>query len=108
MAVPTLGRPKNGEKMLSQTWEEQKTEENGCPNIGKTEKRRKNAFPNLGRIKNLKGCISQPLEEQKILLGAFPTPWTSDFSYFLFIRGLGRAVFSIFHSSEASDEHFNA
>ena len=78
------------------------------PNIGKTEKRRKNAFPNLGRIKNLKGCISQPLEEQKILLGAFPTPWTSDFSYFLFIRGLGRAVFSIFHSSEASDEHFNA
>ena len=79
-----IGFPKLGKN--------KKMEENGCPNIGKTEKRRKNAFPNLGRIKNLKGCISQPLEEQKILLGAFPTPWASDFS--------------VFHSSEVSDGLF--
>ena len=71
---PKLGKRENVENRISQTREEQKPEENGCPNIEKTEKRRKNAFPNLGRIENLKGCISQPLEEQKILLGAFPTP----------------------------------
>ena len=57
--------------------------------IGKTRKCGKSDFPNLGRTKNLKDCISQPLGEQKILLGAFPTPCTSDFP--------------IFHSSEASD-----
>ena len=91
---------------MSQTWEEQKTEENGCPNIGKTEKRRKNAFPNLGRIKNLKGCISQPLEEQKIPLRTFPTPWTSDFFCFPFIQLLGRAIFPVFHSSTPLDGLF--
>ena len=94
------------ENRISQAWEEQKAEENGCPNIGKIEKRRKNAFPNLGRIKNLKGCISQPLEEQKILLGAFPTPWTSDFFYFSFIQPLGRVIFFVFHSSNPLDERF--
>ena len=40
------------EKQLSQTWEERKTEENGRPNIGKTEKQRKMTFPNLGKSKN--------------------------------------------------------
>ena len=103
---PKLGRRENVEKRISQTWEEQKTEENGCPNIGKTEKRRKNAFPNLGRIENLKGCISQPLEEQKILLGAFPTPWASDFFCFPFIQPLGRAIFSVFRSFKPSDGLF--
>ena len=64
------------EKQLSQTWEERKTEENGRPNIGKTEKQRKmtfptlgkskkqrkSAFPTLGKSKNATGCISHPLE----------------------------------------------
>ena len=54
------------EKQLSQTWEERKTEENGRPNIGKTEKQRKMTFPNLGKSKNATGCISQPLENQKM------------------------------------------
>jgi len=103
---PRLGKRENVENRISQTWEEQKTEENGCPNIGKTEKRRKNAFPNLGRTKNLKGCISQPLEEQKIPLRTFPTPWTGDFSRFSFIQPLGRAIFSIFHSSNSLGERF--
>lgn len=40
------------EKQLSQTWEERKTEENGRPNIGKTEKQRKMTFPTLGKSKN--------------------------------------------------------
>ena len=53
------------EKQLSQTWEERKTEENGRPNIGKTEKQRKMTFPNLGKSKNATGCISHPLESQK-------------------------------------------
>ena len=53
------------EKQLSQTWEERKTEENGRPNIGKTEKQRKTAFPTLGKSKNATGCISHPLESQK-------------------------------------------
>ena len=141
---PPRGKTKNQRKILSQNWENEKMwkigipklgknkkmEENGCPNIGKTEKRRKMAFPNLGRIKNLKGCISQPLEEQKYCWELFqplgraifsvfhssnslderffsffihPTPWTSSFSCFSFIRVLGRAVFPIFHSSESSD-----
>ena len=103
---PKLGKRENVENRISQTWEEQKTEENGCPNIEKTEKRRKNAFPNLGRIENLKGCISQPLEEQKILLGAFPTPWASDFFCFPFIQPLGRAIFSVFRSFKPSDGLF--
>ena len=94
------------ENRISQTWEEQKTEENGCPNIGKTEKRRKNAFPNLGRIKNLKGCISQPLEEQKIPLRTFPTPRTGCFFCFSFIHPLGRAIFVVFHSSNPLDGLF--
>ena len=76
------------------------------PKIGKTRKCGKSDFPNLGRIKNLKGCISQPLEEQKILLGAFPTPWTSDFFYFSFIQPLGRVIFFVFHSSNPLDERF--
>ena len=38
MAVQTLGRPKNGEKMLSQTWEEQKMPLAAFPNPRKDEK----------------------------------------------------------------------
>ena len=53
------------EKQLSQTWEERKTEENGRPNIGKTEKQRKMTFPNLGKSKNAAGCISHLSESQK-------------------------------------------
>ena len=54
------------EKQLSQTWEERKTEENGRPNIGKTEKQRKMTFPNLGKSKNATSCISHLLESQKM------------------------------------------
>ena len=65
-AFPNLERTKNGRKRPSQTWKERKTEENGHPNIGKTEKQRKMAFPNLGKSKNATGCISHPLESQKM------------------------------------------
>lgn len=54
------------EKQLSQTWEERKTEENGRPNIGKTEKQRKMTFPTLGKSKNATGCIFHPLESKKM------------------------------------------
>ncbi len=63
------------EKQLSQTWEERKTEENGRPNIGKTEKQRKMTFPNLGKSKNSGNRPSQHWENQKTPQAAFSTPW---------------------------------
>ena len=45
---PRLGRLKSSENLLSQTWENQKTEENGRPNLGKTRNQRKLTFPNGG------------------------------------------------------------
>ena len=63
------------EKQLSQTWEERKTEENGRPNIGKTEKQRKMTFPTLGKSKNSEKWLSQTWENQKMPQAAFPTPW---------------------------------
>ena len=36
---PNLGRLKNSEKQLSQTWEERKIAKNGFPKLGKTGKR---------------------------------------------------------------------
>ena len=49
MAVQTLGRPKNGEKMLSQTWEEQKISKAAFPNPWKNKKYRWELFQPLGR-----------------------------------------------------------
>ena len=106
MAVPTLGRPKNGEKMLSQTWEEQKISRAAFPNPWKNKKYRWELFQPLGRAVFLVFHSSNPLDEQFFLFFIHPTPWTSDFSCFSFIRGLGRAVFPVFRSSEASDEQF--
>ena len=63
------------EKQLSQTWEERKTEENGRPNIGKTEKQRKMTFPTLGKSKNSEKWLSQIWENQKMPQAAFSTPW---------------------------------
>ena len=74
-SFPNLGRLKNSEKQLSQTWEERKTVKNGRPKIGKTEKQRKTAFPNLGRTKNSEKQLSQTWEERKTLQAGFPTPW---------------------------------
>ena len=57
-----LGRRENAKNCLSQCWEERKTEENGRPNIGKTEKQRKTAFPSLGKLKNAENSVSNPSE----------------------------------------------
>ena len=46
---PRLGRLKSSENRLSQPWENQKTEENGRPNLGKTRNQRKSAFPHEGK-----------------------------------------------------------
>ena len=58
-SFPSLGRWENAKNHLSQTWENQKTEKNGRPKVGKTEKRQKHPFPKLGNPKKLKSCISQ-------------------------------------------------
>ena len=65
------------EKQLSQTWEERKTEENGRPNIGKTEKQRKMTFPNLGKSKNSENRLSQHWENQKNATGCISHPLES-------------------------------
>ena len=49
MAVQTLGRPKNGEKMLSQTWEEQKTSKAPFPYPWKNKRYCWELFQPLGR-----------------------------------------------------------
>ena len=46
---PRMGRLKSSENLLSQTWENQKTEENGRPNLGKTRNQRKLTFPHGGK-----------------------------------------------------------
>ena len=46
---PRLGRLENSENRLSQPWENQKTEENGRPNLGKTRNQRKLTFPHGGK-----------------------------------------------------------
>ena len=63
---PRLGRLENSENRLSQPWENQKTEENGCPNIGKTEKQRKLAFPHGGKQKISENRLSPMRENQKM------------------------------------------
>ena len=105
---PSLGRTKSGRKWLSQYWEDRKTAKKCFPKLGKNKKSQRLHFPTLGRTKNIVGSFSNPLDERFFLFFIHPTPWTSDFSHFPFIRGLGRAVFPVFRSSEASDEHFNA
>ena len=85
-------KQENSEKHLSQTWEEQKTEENGSPNIGKTEKSRK--------------MLSQDWENQKISKAAFSNPWKNKKYCWELFQFLGRAIFLIFHSSEALDGQF--
>ena len=105
---PSRGKNKNQQKILSQDWEDEKMWKIGFPKLGKNKKSQRLNFPTLGRIKNTVGNFSTPLDGLFFSFFIHPTPWTSDFSHFPFIRGLGRAVFSIFHSSEASDEHFNA
>ena len=82
----------NSEKYLSQTWEEQKTEENDSPNIGKTEKSRK--------------MLSQDWENQKISKAVFPKPWKNKKYCWELFQFLGRAIFLIFRSSEALDGQF--
>ena len=72
---PRLGKRENEKNRLSQTWEERKTEENGRPNIGKTEKQRKMTFPTLGKSKNSEKWLSQTWENQKMPQAAFSTPW---------------------------------
>ena len=46
---PKVGKTENSENLLSQPWENQKTEENGRPNLGKTRNQRKSAFPHEGK-----------------------------------------------------------
>ena len=65
MAVPRLGRLKNSEKQLSQTWEERKTVKNSCPKLGKNEKHCRQSFPPLGNRKMLKINSSLVSEMQK-------------------------------------------
>ena len=60
---PRLGRLKNSENRLSQPWENQKTEENGRPNLGKTRNQRKSTFPTLGKQKIGEKRLSQYWEE---------------------------------------------
>ena len=62
---PRLGRLKNSENRLSQTWENQKTEENGRPNLGKTRNQRKSTFPHEGKSKNAENHSSLVSEMQK-------------------------------------------
>ena len=54
MAVPRLGRLRNSEKQLSQTWEDWKTAKNSFPKLGKNEKHCRQVFPPLGNRKMLK------------------------------------------------------
>ena len=46
---PKVGKTENSENLLSQPWENQKTEENGRPNLGKTRNQRKLTFPHGGK-----------------------------------------------------------
>ena len=103
---PNLGRTKNGRKWLSQHWEDRKTAKKCFPKLGKNKKSQRLHFPTLGRTKNIVGSFSNPLDERFFLFSIHPTPWTGDFSCFPFIQPLGRAVFPVFRSSEASDEQF--
>ena len=64
---PRLGRLKSSENLLSQTWENQKTEENGRPNLGKTRNQRKLTFPHEGKQEISKNWLSRTRKSQKML-----------------------------------------
>ena len=64
---PRLGRLKNSENLLSQPWENQKTEENGFPARGKTKNQRKLAFPHEGKQEISENRLSLTRENQKML-----------------------------------------
>ena len=64
---PRLGRLKSSENLLSQTWENQKTEENGRPNLGKTRNQRKLTFPHGGKQEISKNWLSRTRKSQKML-----------------------------------------
>ena len=51
-------------------------------------------------------CSSKGLEDQFFPFFAHPRGWKTCFSSFSFIQGVGRPVFSVFCSAEASDGHF--
>ena len=70
---PRLGRLENSENRLSQPWENQKTEENGRPNLGKTRNQRKSAFPHEGKQEISEKRISLTGENKKTTKLSFPT-----------------------------------
>ena len=66
IAFLNLGRLKNSEKWLSQTWENRKMSQAAFPTPWKAKKRRKPHFQPLGRTKNAENHSSLVSEMQKI------------------------------------------
>ena len=71
MTFPTLGKSKNSEKWLSQTWENQKMPQAAFPTPWKAKKRRKSFVARERNAEIAKNSVSLASDERKTLKTAF-------------------------------------